>query len=186
MHDRRLDVVVDASGIGAQSALRRVRSGHALPRGRGLPDRSGERLRDASARTPCSRCRRPPETGPRSGIVNMTLTGAYRQLAALCDRVAAILTYPRSTPIPKSATRSLLTFLDGLILQYAGPFPGGPNFAWELRDLRQHRCRGDPVVPRLIEEVRRANKMPSIKLMTTYLQAASQLGLGRRNGESRC
>ena len=75
-----------------------------------------------------------------------------------------------------------MTFLDALILQYAGgPFPD-PNF-FPSQILRSSRGSKDPVAidataARLIEEARIANKLPSIKTMTAYLEAASQLGLG--------
>ena len=36
----------------------------------------------------------------------------------------------------------------------------------------------DATAARLIEEARKANKMPSIKPMISYFEAASQLGLG--------
>ena len=36
----------------------------------------------------------------------------------------------------------------------------------------------DAIAARSIEEMRKANKLPSIKEMTAYLDAASRLGLG--------
>ena len=74
----------------------------------------------------------------------------------------------------------VLTFLDALILQYAGgPFPN-PNFSIENFTIFASK---DPVAidataARLIEEARKANTLPSIKAMTAYLEAASELGLG--------
>lgn len=81
---------------------------------------------------------------------------------------------------PQIHDKVVLTIMDGLVLQYAGgPFPDG-NFAIDYYTLFAGR---DPVAidataVRLIEEVRLAHKMPSIRIMSAYVEAAAQLGLG--------
>jgi uncharacterized protein (DUF362 family) len=81
---------------------------------------------------------------------------------------------------PLIQEKVVLTILDGLIMQYAGgPFPD-PNFLVENFTLfaSTDAVAIDATAARLIEETRRAGKMPSIKTMTAYIEAASLLGLG--------
>lgn len=119
-------------------------------------------------------------TGINGGIVNMTLLNIdnWRRFAKSASSGDSYISEIYADP--KIRDKVVLTFLDGLILQYAGgPFPD-PNFCVEncVIFASTDVVAIDATAARLIEEVRRANKMPSIKLMTTYLQAASQLGLG--------
>jgi uncharacterized protein (DUF362 family) len=119
-------------------------------------------------------------TGINGGIVNMTLANIdnWRRFAKSASAGDSYISEIYADP--KIRDKVVLTFLDGLILQYAGgPFPD-PNFCLQncVIFASTDAVAIDATAARLIEEARRANKMPSIKLMTTYLQAASQLGLG--------
>ncbi len=75
---------------------------------------------------------------------------------------------------PPSTTRWCSPILDGLVVQYAGgPFPDG-NFAIDYFSIFASR---DPVAidataVRLIEEIRLEHKMPSIRTMSAYVEAA--------------
>lgn len=75
----------------------------------------------------------------------------------------------------------VLTILDALILQFAGgPFPN-PDFCRPNYSIFASK---DPIAIdatafRLIEEIRKDNKLPSIRTMTNYVEAGSQLGLGQ-------
>jgi hypothetical protein len=119
-------------------------------------------------------------TGINGGIVNMTLPNIdnWRRFAKSAAAGDSYIAEIYADPMIRN--KVVLTFLDALILQYAGgPFPD-PNFSIENFAIFASR---DPVAidataARLIEEARKANKMPSIKPMIAYLEAASQLGLG--------
>lgn len=119
-------------------------------------------------------------TGINGGLVNMTLPNLdnwrrFAKSAAEGDSYIAEIYAD-----PQVLEKVVLTILDGLILQYAGgPFPD-PNFTIDNFSLFASR---DPVAidataVRLIEEVRKAHKMPSIRTMSAYVEAAALLGLG--------
>jgi len=119
-------------------------------------------------------------TGINGAIVNMTLSNLdnwrrFSKSAAEGDSYIAEI-YADAMVHDKV----VLTIMDGLVLQYAGgPFPN-PNFALNNYTLF---ASTDPVAidataVRLIDEARLANKMPSIKPMSAYVEAAAQMGLG--------
>jgi len=119
-------------------------------------------------------------TGINGGIVNMTLSNIdnWRRFAKSASVGDSYISEIYVDPVIRE--KVVLTLLDALILQYAGgPFPD-PNFSIENYALfaSKDAVAVDATALRLIEEVRKANKMPSIKPMTAYLEAASQLGLG--------
>ncbi|HEY5768710.1 MAG TPA: DUF362 domain-containing protein [Terrimicrobium sp.] len=119
-------------------------------------------------------------TGINGGIVNMTLPNIdnWRRFAKSAAAGDSYISELYADPMIRN--KVVLTFLDALILQYAGgPFPD-PNFSIENLAIFASRdaVAIDATAARLIEEVRKANKMPSIKPMIAYLEAASQLGLG--------
>lgn len=120
-------------------------------------------------------------TGINGAFVNMTLPNLdnwrrFAKSAAAGDSYIAEI-YADAMIREKV----VVTILDALVLQYAGgPFPN-PNFCVDNFALFASK---DPVAldataMRLIEEVRKANKMPSIKPMTTYIEAGEEIGLGR-------
>jgi hypothetical protein len=119
-------------------------------------------------------------TGINGGIVNMTLSNIdnWRRFARSAALGGAYISELYADALIRD--KVVVTFLDALILQYAGgPFPN-PNFSIPNFTIFASK---DPVAidataARLIEEARIANKLPSIKTMTAYLEAASQLGLG--------
>ena len=119
-------------------------------------------------------------TGINGGIVNMTLPNIdnWRRFAKSAAAGDSYISEIYADPMIRN--KVVLTFLDALFLQYAGgPFPD-PNFSIDNFAIFASK---DPVAidataARLIEEARKAHKMPSIKPMTAYLEAATQLGLG--------
>jgi hypothetical protein len=119
-------------------------------------------------------------TGIHAGLVNMTLPNMdnWRRFAKSASAGDSYIAEIYADPIIRD--KVVATFLDALILQYAGgPLPN-PNFSVERYTILASRdaVAIDATAARLIEEVRKANKMPSIKVMTAYLEAASRLGLG--------
>lgn len=119
-------------------------------------------------------------TGINGALVNMTLANLdnWRRFAkSAAEGDSYIAEIYADAPI---RGKVVLTIMDALILQYAGgPFPD-PDFAVENYALFAGR---DPVAIdatalRLIEEVRKANRMPSVKPMAVYIEAGVELGLG--------
>jgi uncharacterized protein (DUF362 family) len=119
-------------------------------------------------------------TGINGGIVNMTLPNIdnWRRFAKSAAAGDSYISEIYADPMIRN--KVVLTFLDALFLQYAGgPFPD-PNFSIENFAIfvSKDPVAIDATAARLIEEARKGNKMPSIKPMIAYLEAASQLGLG--------
>jgi len=120
-------------------------------------------------------------TGINGAIVGMTLSNLdnWRRFAKSAAEGDSYIAELYADPMIKD--KVVLTLLDGLVLQYAGgPFPN-PNFTQDSFSLFASK---DPVAidataARLIEEARKASKMPSIKTMTNYIELAAQLGLGQ-------
>ncbi len=120
-------------------------------------------------------------TGINGAITNMTLSNVdnWRRFSKAAAEGDTYLAEIYADPMVHD--KVVLTILDALILQYAGgPFPG-PEFCLPNGSIFASK---DPVAIdatafRLIEEARKLNKMPSIRLMTTYVEAAAQLGLGQ-------
>lgn len=119
-------------------------------------------------------------TGINGALVNMTLPNLdnWRRFAKAAVEGDSYIAEIYADP--QVQEKVVLTILDGLVLQYAGgPFPD-PNFTLDNFSLFASR---DPVAidataMRLIEEVRKANKMPSIRTMSSYVEAGAMLGLG--------
>lgn len=119
-------------------------------------------------------------TGINGALVNMTLANLdnWRRFAKAAVEGDSYIAEIYADP--QVQEKVVLTILDGLVLQYAGgPFPD-PNFTLENFSLFASR---DPVAidataVRLIEEVRKANKLPSIRTMSSYVEAGAMLGLG--------
>ena len=119
-------------------------------------------------------------TGVNGGIVNMTLPNIdnWRRFAKSASAGDSYISEIYADPMIRE--KVVLTILDALILQFAGgPFPD-PNFSLANYTIfaSKDAVAIDTIATRLIEDTRKANKMPSIKPMTAYLEAASQLGLG--------
>jgi uncharacterized protein (DUF362 family) len=119
-------------------------------------------------------------TGINGGIVNMTLPNIdnWRRFAKAASEGGSYIAEVYADPLIRE--KVVITILDALILQYAGgPFPD-PNFSLENYALFASKdpVAIDAIALRLIEEARKASKMPSIKPMTAYLGAAAELGLG--------
>lgn len=75
----------------------------------------------------------------------------------------------------------VITILDGLVMQYAGGPAPNPGFLLDHFTLFASR---DPVAidataMRLIDEARKPSKLPSVIPMTTWLESADAIGLGR-------
>jgi len=78
-------------------------------------------------------------------------------------------------------SKVVLTILDALIVQYAGGPYENPNFTVDNGAIFASR---DPValdatLVEMIDEVRKASKLPPVKPMSAYIQSATQLGLGQ-------
>jgi uncharacterized protein (DUF362 family) len=119
-------------------------------------------------------------TGIHGSIVNMTLPNLdnWRRFAKAAAEGGSYIAEVYADPLVQE--KVVLTILDALILQYAGgPFPD-PNFSVENYALFASKdpVAIDAIALRLIEDARKASKMPSIKPMTAYLGAAAELGLG--------
>jgi uncharacterized protein (DUF362 family) len=119
-------------------------------------------------------------TGINGGIVNMTLSNIdnWRRFAKSAYAGDSYISEIYADPMIRD--KVVLTILDALILQFAGgPFPD-PNFSLNNCAIfaSKDAVAIDTIAARLIEDTRKANKMPSIRPMTAYLEAASQLGLG--------
>ena len=119
-------------------------------------------------------------TGINGAFVNMTLANLdnwrrFAKSAAAGDSYIAEIYADAQV-----REKVVLTILDGIVLQYAGgPFPN-PNFSVNNHALfaSKDAVAIDATALRLIEEVRKENKMPSIRSMTAYIEAGNQLGLG--------
>jgi uncharacterized protein (DUF362 family) len=119
-------------------------------------------------------------TGINGGIVNMTLSNIdnWRRFAKASAEGASYIAEVYADPLIRE--KVVLTLLDALVLQYAGgPFPD-PNFSIDNYALfaSKDAVAIDAIALRLIDDARKATKMPSVKPMTAYLEAASELGLG--------
>lgn len=120
-------------------------------------------------------------TGVNGALVNMTLSNLdnWRRFTKAPAHGDPFIAEIYSDEIIRG--KVVLTILDALFLQYAGgPFPN-PNFTVENHALFASK---DPVAIdatalRLIEEIRIANKMPSIKDISRYIESASLVGLGQ-------
>lgn len=119
-------------------------------------------------------------TGINGGIVNMTLSNIdnWRRFAKAASEGGSYIAEIYVDPTIRE--KVVLTLLDALILQYAGGPFADPNFSIANYALfaSKDAVAVDAIALRLIEEVRKANKLPSVKPMTAYLEAATQLGLG--------
>jgi uncharacterized protein (DUF362 family) len=120
-------------------------------------------------------------TGINGGIVNMTISNLdnWRRFAKASEDGDSYLSEVYADPMVKD--KVVLTILDGLILQYAGgPFPN-PNFTTEYYSIFASRdvVAIDATAIRLIDELRLANKLPSVKPQSAWLQSAAELSLGQ-------
>ncbi len=119
-------------------------------------------------------------TGINGAIANMTISNLdnWRRFAKSAAAGDSYIAEIYADPLIQK--KVILTILDALVLQYAGgPFPN-PNY---LADNLAIFASKDPVAIdataiRLIDEIRLASKLPSIRRMTSYVEAGTQLGLG--------
>lgn len=119
-------------------------------------------------------------TGINGAFVNVTLSNLdnWRRFAKSASEGDSYIAELYADPLIKD--KIVLTIMDALVLQYAGgPFPN-PNFSLDNYTIFASR---DPVAidstaVRLIDEARKASKLPSVKTMTTYVEAGKLLGLG--------
>ncbi len=79
----------------------------------------------------------------------------------------------------------VLTILDALIVQYAGGPAANPNFTVDNAALFAARdpVALDALLVEMIDEIRRASKLPPIRPMTGYIGSAEALGLGQSSPE---
>lgn len=120
-------------------------------------------------------------TGVNGALASMTLPNLdnWRRFAKSTAEGDSYIAEIYADPLVRQ--KVVLTILDALVVQYAGgPFPDG-NFAVDNFSLFASR---DPVAldataARLVDELRKASKLPSIRTMSSYIEAAEQLGLGQ-------
>ncbi len=120
-------------------------------------------------------------TGINGGLTNMTISNVdnWRRFAKAASEGDTYIAEIYADAMIHD--KVVLTILDALILQFAGgPFPN-PDYCRPNYSIFASK---DPIAIdatafRLIEEVRKDNKMPSIRTMTNYVEAGSQLGLGQ-------
>jgi len=79
----------------------------------------------------------------------------------------------------------VLTIMDGLVMQYAGGPAPNPGFLLDHFTIFAGR---DPVAidataMRLIDEARKPSKLPSVVPMTTWLESAETIGLGKQRDQ---
>lgn len=120
-------------------------------------------------------------TGINGGIINMTIANIdnWRRFAKASSGGDSYLSEVYADPMIKD--KVVLTIMDGLILQYAGgPFPS-PNFTAEYFTLFASKdvVAVDATAIRLIDELRVANKLPSVREQSAWLQSAADLSLGQ-------
>jgi len=120
-------------------------------------------------------------TGINGGIINMTISNIdnWRRFAKSSSGGDSYLAEVYADPMIRD--KVVLTIMDGLILQYAGgPFPN-PNFTTEYFSLFASKdvVAIDATAIRLIDELRAANKLPSVKDQSAWLQSATELALGQ-------
>jgi len=118
-------------------------------------------------------------TGIQGALVNMTLQNIdnWRRFTKESGASYIAEIYADEVIRPKV----MMTLLDGLILQFAGgPYPY-PNYVTINNSLFLSR---DPVAIdataiRMIDELRVLNRLPKCAEMASYVQSASQMGLGQ-------
>ena len=120
-------------------------------------------------------------TGVNGGIANMTLANLdnWRRFSKASAEGDSYLAEVYADPMIHE--KVVVTILDALILQYAGgPFPN-PNFTMPNYAIFASRdvVAIDSTAIRLIDERRVASKLPSVRDMAQWLDAAVQLGLGQ-------
>lgn len=120
-------------------------------------------------------------TGINGGIINMTITNIdnWRRFARASTGGDSYLSEVYADPMIKD--KVVLTILDGLILQYAGGPAPSPNFTAEYFSLFASKdvVAIDATAIRLIDELRMANKLPSVRDQSAWLQSAAELSLGQ-------
>lgn len=120
-------------------------------------------------------------TGINGAIANMTVANLdnWRRFAKSAASGDSYLAEIYAEPV--ILDKVVVTILDALVLQYAGgPFPN-PNY---LMDNLALFASKDPIAidataVRLIDEMRKSSKLPSIRRMTTYVEAGTDVGLGQ-------
>jgi len=120
-------------------------------------------------------------TGINGGIINMTITNIdnWRRFARASTGGDSYLSEVYADPMIKD--KVVLTILDGLVLQYAGGPAPSPNFTAEYFSLFASKdvVAIDATAIRLIDELRLANKLPSVRDQSAWLQSAAELSLGQ-------
>ncbi len=118
-------------------------------------------------------------TGIQGALVNITLQNIdnWRRFTKESGASYVAEIYADEAIRPKV----IMTILDGLILQFAGgPYPN-PNYTTIKNSLFLSR---DPVAIdatsiRMIDELRVLNRLPKCAEMASYVQIASQMGVGQ-------
>ncbi len=119
-------------------------------------------------------------TGINGAFVNVTLNNLdnWRRFAKSASEGDSYIAELYADPVIRN--KVVLTIMDALVLQYAGGPFANPNFSLDNYTIFASRdpVAIDAIAVRLIDEARKASKLPPVKPMTNYLEAARQLGLG--------
>ncbi len=120
-------------------------------------------------------------TGINGALAGMTLSNLdnWRRFTKAPDHGDPYIAEIYNDEIIRS--KVVLTILDALILQYAGGPYVNPNFTVDGAAIFASR---DPVaidatLREMIDEVRKASKLPPVRPMTGYIETAVALGLGQ-------
>lgn len=120
-------------------------------------------------------------TGINGGVVNMTVFNLdnWRRFGQASMDGGSYLSEVYADEMIKD--KVVLTMMDALVIQYAGgPMPN-PNFAVNNFTLFASTdvIAIDATAVRLIDELRKGSKLPSIKPACAWIESGAQLGLGQ-------
>jgi len=120
-------------------------------------------------------------TGINGGVVNMTVFNLdnWRRFGQASMDGGSYLSEVYADELVKD--KVVLTMMDALVIQYAGgPMPN-PNFAVNNFTIFASTdvIAIDATAVRLIDELRKGSKLPSIKPACAWIESGAQLGLGQ-------
>lgn len=120
-------------------------------------------------------------TGINGGVVNMTVFNLdnWRRFGQASMDGGSYLSEVYADELVKD--KVALTMMDALVIQYAGgPMPN-PNFAVNNFTIFASTdvIAIDATAVRLIDELRKGSKLPSIKPACAWIESGAQLGLGQ-------
>lgn len=119
-------------------------------------------------------------TGIHGAVAGMTLANLdnWRRFTKAPQHGDPYLAEIYADPVIRE--KVVLTILDALVVQYAGGPYANPNFTADRATLYASRdpVAIDSILLELVEELRKAAKLPSVRPMVGYIKSAAALGLG--------